>query len=81
LPKGEELMAWDRVLKRADEQITRFNNDKDRMSDDYKEQRADLARIMETLEEEASIRDEQIRCLRKSWRRTTALMEQRVVRC
>jgi hypothetical protein len=63
--KDEELVAWDRALKRADERIATLNNDKDRMSEDYKEERADLARRIETLEKEVLIRDEHVRMLKE----------------
>jgi hypothetical protein len=56
-------MAWDRALKRADKQTARLNNDQNRMTEDYKAERADLARRIETLDEEASIRYEHIRML------------------
>jgi hypothetical protein len=59
-------MVWDRALKRADEQIARLDNDKDRMYEDYKEERADSTRRIETLGEEASIRDEHIRMLEEA---------------
>jgi hypothetical protein len=54
-------MVWHKVLRRADEQIARLNNEKDRMSEDSKEEMVDLARRIKTLEKEASIRDEHIR--------------------